>query len=402
MDKVLDFKPINDFAASLILLSGYEKFVKIAEFICESVTNISGADRSCLFVLRDNNLIIEGGFPKKEHGIDEKARTETGENFLKQLMENKSMVLIPSVINDYRTSYMKQLAERYGIKSTLFIPLFFKEKALGVIVLDFTNNGGRFGNKEWFMEMRFIANHVAQAILANKNRREKERELKRIERLSLIGQNTAQFSHTMRNSLVAIGGYAKRLKKIAAEESVMGEYADIICAETTKAENIVKDVLRFSRSLHLNYTLVNINHLANDAVDKFKKEAIVKTRVVNKMDKRLNSVRIRCDGQKISECIQELLLNAKQAGAKIVQLHTRLSLKQNRVIITIVNDGIPIESGVLPEELFEPFMTTKTDGTGLGLANVKMVIETHGGEVSASNKKYGTEFSIALPFSHKN
>ena len=90
------------------------------------------------------------------------------------------------------------------------------------------------------------------------------------------------------------------------------------------------------------------------------------------------------------------LRNAVEASAKRVFIRNTLNPKQGKIELSFANDGKIIDENIRGE-IFEPFMTTKTDGTGLGLANVRAIIEAHNGEICIGNSGKVTEFKIFLP-----
>lgn len=407
---ILDFKPLNDFGAELISMSGYAKFSEIADFISANMAKIAGADRVCLITLREDNLVIEGGYPSNEHGVGLKLIPETGKDFIMRVIENQVRVLIPSPEKDSRTTYLNGIVEKYGIRSIMFVPLFVAEEPLGVLVLDFIKTNHKKNleeKKEWHIILRFLAHHAAQAIYANKKRREKEKEIRRLQKLALIGEYADRVSHTIRNTLVAAGGLAVRLQKkmgkITCSEANCKEYVDMFVEDIQRAEKILREVLAFTQPAKLNCLPVNINQHLNMWVNSLIKSERFKTRLVIDFDKKLNHLKIFCDIGKVEQCLNDLILNAihEQVGATRVRISTRLNASQKKVFISVVNNGKQIDQE-MRNKIFEPFMTTKADGTGLGLANVKAIVDAHNGEIFVANKSYGTEFTISLPYSNNH
>jgi signal transduction histidine kinase len=110
---------------------------------------------------------------------------------------------------------------------------------------------------------------------------------------------------------------------------------------------------------------------------------------------------IEADGEKIGQVFMNLLLNAIEAspaGARVlVRSKYHNGGDQGKIEIAVMDEG----SGVPEEsvgEIFKPFFTTKSKGTGLGLANVKRIIEGHGGWVEVKNRTpKGASFAVFLP-----
>jgi signal transduction histidine kinase len=114
-----------------------------------------------------------------------------------------------------------------------------------------------------------------------------------------------------------------------------------------------------------------------------------------KLDKQLNRLNMTFDRNMMSVCLQDLIRNAIEASATRILIKTKLKPKQKEVVISIINDGKRISPDIM-KELFSPFVTTKMNGSGLGLANVQSIINSHEGDISVTSDKI-TEFKITLP-----
>jgi len=103
--KLSDIK--DAFETAELLLACRAEYQKTINVIVESALMISGADRACLIIRnKKDELIIKAGSPQNAHGIGDKITPETGEMFLRQVMSNKSIVLIANPSEDRRVSYM--------------------------------------------------------------------------------------------------------------------------------------------------------------------------------------------------------------------------------------------------------------------------------------------------------
>lgn len=91
----------------------------------------------------------------------------------------------------------------------------------------------------------------------------------------------------------------------------------------------------------------------------------------------------------------DLIRNAGEASASRILIKTKLKAKQREVMISATNDGKRINPYIL-KDIFSPFVTTKTDGTGFGLAIIQSIVKKHGGNIYVSSDDK-TEFTITLP-----
>ncbi len=213
------------------------------------------------------------------------------------------------------------------------------------------------------------------------------------ERMAALGELAARVAHEIRNPLISIGGFARRLEKKLSNDTA--EYAKIIVNEVTRLENILKEILGFVKSSRVNKVSVNINEFVNDIIDFFaptineKQNTIVKEFSETPL---ISSI----DPDRIKEALLNIIANASQATDHgIITVKTRR--EDNEAVIELSDTGC----GIKPEDLkniFNPFFTTKSQGTGLGLAVTHKIIQEHDGRVKVeSSWGGGTAFRIYLP-----
>jgi PAS domain S-box-containing protein len=213
------------------------------------------------------------------------------------------------------------------------------------------------------------------------------------ERMAALGELAARVAHEIRNPLISIGGFARRLEKKLSDDT--SEYAKIIVNEVTRLENILKEILGFVRSSRINKVSVNINDFINDIID-FSTPAISEKQ--NTIIKELSEVQLfsSIDPDRIREALLNIITNASQATDHgTITVRTRQ--EDNNAVIELLDNGC----GIKPEDLkniFNPFFTTKPQGTGLGLAVTHKIIQEHGGKVRVESVwGSGTAFKIYLP-----
>lgn len=397
---------VKDFVETAeLLLSARGDYQKTLNVIVLRVLKVSGADRVCL-IMKDkrDELKIEFGLPQNAHGIGQKITLDTGETFLRRVMRrDESIVLVTNPYEDPRVAYMRGLVKTYGISSILFLPLFFKDEPIGILVFD------RIGRERFCreaLEKIKLLGRLASAAIGMEIKRQKDREkILQDEKLRTLGEHSSRIAHIIRNSLTIIGGFSGRLLKHLLKESkswdskidsklleALWEASKIIDDESKKLEGIVNHVLTFMSFKKPVLEPHNIN--------RFLKEELSPT-VFNgvrprfKLDKQLNKLNTIFDKNMMSICLQDLIRNAIEAEATRILIKTKLKPKQKEVVISIINDGKTISPEIM-KELFSPFVTTKMEGSGLGLANVQSIVNSHGGDISVSSGKI-TEFKITIP-----
>lgn len=396
----------------MIKLSSGKSYKEILYFFAIESARISNADRVCLIILNlKKQLIIKAGFPPDAHTVNQIIIPEFGEQFLRQTMEYRKYVWINNPSSDTRTSYMKELAKYKNITSILFVPLYDKNESLGLLVFDFVN--GKKISKDNVRRILNLADLMSMTMAVEYEKRKEKEKLRHEERMSALGINAARVAHRIRNALMNIGAFPVKIqkvtKRILAKEleldkalALIDEYASIVITREKELENIIKDVLAFSSLPKLSRDWHNLND--------FLREEMGKLLTINQnycmrckfdFDKRLDYVKVSCDKEKILDCLRDIIINAREADAGFLSLRTRLKIKKNKVVILISNNGRKIDSMVGNEEIFEPFVTTKTNGIGLGLSNARMIMEAHNGGIKLIPQSLQTTFKIWFPFKIK-
>ena len=385
------------------LVSG-KSYKEILHLFALKSAFISGADRVCIIIenLR-KELVIKAGFPFDAHTIDLKIIPEFGEKFMREVIENRKMVWINNPACDLRTAYLRDLAKNQNITSILFMSLYSGNESLGLIAFDFVV--GRKISKESIRRIKNLADLVSVTMISEYERRKKETGLRHAEKLSALGENAARVAHSLRNPISVVGGFAIRSEKEINKEKPdiekIKDYQKTIRLEVQKLERIIRDITVFSAPIKLNIERHNLNEFLRMEfkklveVNRMNNHSCCKCRF--KADGRLESKTIVFDRDKIFICIQDLIRNALEAKASRIIVKTKLKPKKKSVNIFFQNDGTKIDP-TIAEEIFMPFVTTKTDGTGLGLTNIRSIIDAHGGSIQLENHPYLTTFKISLPY----
>ena len=232
-----------------------------------------------------------------------------------------------------------------------------------------------------------------------------EEKVRETEKMAYIGQITASLSHEIRNPLSSVKMNLQILKQNISLGGNDQRRLDISVREVDRLEGILRELLDFAKPLSLKIQSAPVNKILSECVDllEFKlQENKVALDLV--LDESIPEIRVDCG--KIEQTFINLLLNAIDAceqGGKI-QITSQYESRNRhpRVEIIIDDNGSSIPENNL-DEIFKPFFTTKTKGTGLGLATVKRIVEAHGGSVKAENRnRSGASFLVSLPMGIDN
>ncbi len=227
----------------------------------------------------------------------------------------------------------------------------------------------------------------------------------RVEKMASIGKLAAIVAHEINNPLAGILTYAKLLKKHFAKEN-SGKHAetmaslDLIESESRRCGEIIKNLLTFARATSMNYELANLNGVVNRCV-LLVQHQLELSNIQLHLELAPHLPSVRCDPAQIEQVILALVMNAIDAmrGGGNLTVRSRKAADSLHVQIEVQDDGSGIPAELLPE-MFEPFVTTKErgHGLGLGLAISRIIVERHQGQIEvASRPGKGTLFTVTLP-----
>ena len=231
------------------------------------------------------------------------------------------------------------------------------------------------------------------------NRVRLEKKMRESERMAYIGQITTSLSHEIRNPLSAVKMNLQILKK---NPQIMGNdqrRIDISTNEVIRLERILEEVLDYAKPLQVKTDWVEINSIISASLELLDMK-FAETGMDIVTDLGPNLPKIQADGEKLEQAFINILLNALEAsnyGSKL-DIQTSFTPMHNGEVAVMIADqghGIPEPHA---SEIFKPFFTTKSSGTGLGLSNAHRIIEAHGGQIDFENKlRSGVLCKITLP-----
>ncbi len=216
-----------------------------------------------------------------------------------------------------------------------------------------------------------------------------QNEAGRLRRLAEIGQMTATIAHEIRNPLTGIRGAAQL---IASDSSFAPEYSRVIEEEVLKLEALCNDFLDISKPLKIEQREVSLNEISKSVCDLWHPEFETKAvGLILKCDEDMPT--ILGDRRRVEQVLHNLLRNALQASTPGTKVHVVVHNLQIRV----QDEGVGMSDEHIAR-LFSPFFTTKSDGTGLGLCNVRRILDAHGGSISVQSELgRGTTFELTFP-----
>jgi signal transduction histidine kinase len=228
---------------------------------------------------------------------------------------------------------------------------------------------------------------------------EKQKELIRTATLAGIGELSSSIVHEMRNPLSSIKMNLQALKHEVDDDAANRELAAIADAQVRRLEHMLDDLLQYGRPLEVRPEPARFEELAKAVIAVVGEQARAKQVRIETKDRLLKSP-LRVDREQMCRALTNLIANAIQAtppGSTVSVVAHKESLYADTAIIDVEDSGPGLSEEAI-DRVFKPFFTTKQNGTGLGLANVRKIVELHGGKVSARNRAEGGAcFSIRLP-----
>jgi PAS domain S-box-containing protein len=220
----------------------------------------------------------------------------------------------------------------------------------------------------------------------------RERVIK-TDRMAALGEVAARVAHEIRNPLVSLGGFAKRLEKKL--DGNLKEYADIIAKEVDRLEAILNDILSFVKETRIIKETVDSNRLMEDVISLMGSEMNEKN--ISLLREFGEPMEIYVDPHRIKDALVNILKNAVQAIGSNGIITLRLLRKHDACLFEIKDTGPGIPDEDLPF-IFDPFFTTKKFGTGLGLTITHRIIEEHDGSITVESRKgAGSTFRVLIP-----
>ncbi len=213
----------------------------------------------------------------------------------------------------------------------------------------------------------------------------------RQERLTAIGEMTAEFAHQVRTPLASAILYAGQLDRTTPAQQ---RTAARIAERLQDLSRMVDDMLGFAAGGKRAEDDINVAGMLREVEQAIRPQLASTTTLRLSIDDA--DVMVAANKDALKGALLNLVKNAEQACGDHAAITLSLASCDQTVEIAVTDNGPGIAEEVLPR-LFEPFFTTRPQGTGLGLAVVRAVVAAHGGDIDVDTSRYGASFRIRLP-----
>ncbi len=230
---------------------------------------------------------------------------------------------------------------------------------------------------------------------ANRDLQAAEDAVRRSDRLAALGQLSGGLAHELRNPLGTIRASAEMLSRaVSTENEIAREVAGFITSEVDRTNSLVTRFLDFARPLRLRLDPADLAQTLDRAIAQVAREAS-SVAVYKNYSPEIPAFPF--DAELTERVFYNLVLNAVQATAPGGAVTVKTRLADGLVEVSVIDRGSGIDPK-LRDTIFNPFVTSKADGVGLGLAIVSKIVDEHGGKIAVESEPgKGSIFRVFLP-----
>jgi len=249
---------------------------------------------------------------------------------------------------------------------------------------------------------RWVHDRVFDPAIQREVQREvtKEKEHLRTEKQASLDELTATFAHEIRNPIAAAKSLVQQMgEDPTSHENV--EYAKVALDELARVERSVSHLLKYAKEEDYNFENVNLSSVLDGALTQMRSKLEANSIVVSRAY--LSGPTVRADADKLRQVFSNIIDNAIDAMESTTgERKLEFAIQNNgagMAAVRVRDNGCGIADDKIAK-IFNPFYTSKSSGTGLGLGVAKKVIDAHRGTIEVASKVgIGTEFILAIPLS---
>lgn len=337
-----------------------------------------------------------------------KIRLSMGEGIAGWVAREGKPLLVADVYQDKRFSARMDKYSGFKTRSIIGVPIKHKGRLIGVLEV-LNKRGGPFEEEDLEL-LTVVGNQIGIAMenarlyqrlqekftLTAEELKKTQQKLIQSERLGALARLSQGVAHEVRNPVMSIGGFARRLKQQLSPGDSAHKYVEIILKELARLEKMVQDVENYANMREPEFREVNLEKLIEHALEEWR-QSWASPDIQVHLDLPGEEITFPGDERLLSLVLKNLFRNAREAMTGGGELSIAAYPQGRQIIIKVADTGIGIPPEDLPQ-VFDPFFTSNPQGSGLGLTTVHRIVSEHHGEISVkSTVGEGTEIRIRLP-----
>ncbi|NQU56410.1 MAG: PhnD/SsuA/transferrin family substrate-binding protein [Rhodospirillales bacterium] len=249
-----------------------------------------------------------------------------------------------------------------------------------------------------------LERQISERIRAEEEAHHRRAELAHIDRLNTMGEMASGFAHELNQPLAAIVNYARgcirRIQKQQCDSDMILDTLNQVTEQATRAGEVIKRIRAFVRKDEPERTRADINHVINESLAFMKGDA-ERQNIKIELDLQPNLPAVIIDHIQVEQVILNLIRNAFEAMSETPATAHGLNIRtgvsgEGKICVTVIDTG----PGLLQNEesMFDPFVTSKANGLGLGLSISRSIVEAHGGDLYVTHDHGpGAALTFTLP-----
>ncbi|MBW1797367.1 MAG: GAF domain-containing protein [Deltaproteobacteria bacterium] len=390
------FHVIRDIIGAMHSLTSLQDVIDVVVTKTARVLNAKGA------LLRILNKETNQFEVRAASGLGERYLTKgpvTTETILSTLSEPGEVYIITDIWNAPRIEYPQEAWDE-GIRMLLDVPLAIDEHMTGLLRIYLSEQRELSDDELDFIKT--VAMQCACVIervgLIENQQSRFDHLATRVEKGSSLGRMAAGIAHEINNPLAGILLYSSNLSKKVPKGGPLEEGLKIIIKETQRCKTIIQGLLDFAREQEPERFLVSVNGIMTSAIGIVENEFHLRqVRIRKELAEHMAETLL--DINQIEQVFINLLLNALHAvdDGGLITVKSGVNEEQRKVHIEIADNGCGIAAENM-EKIFEPFFSTRANGTGLGLSVSYGIVKNHQGDIRVfSEPGQGTRMIIEFP-----
>jgi len=395
------FQVINEVSQVALGLPSREGIYRA---VAESIVRHFSYFEASVFEVRpaEAEVVLVAQAPPREMDREPAYRQPLEVGVIGLAVRERRTVIVADASKDPR--YVQPPGREVHCASELCTPVVKDGNIVAVIDVE-CREADSFGESDR-LALEAIANVVGLALHATDTHEALERQLAQLrqaqcqlilsERLADVGRLTSRVAHEIRNPLSTIGGFGRRILRVRALPPQAARYATIIVEETERLERLLGGIMDFVKPGEPRKVPTDVNLALQRALVQCEPAREGKRiRVTEKLEPALPP--ILADASQLEQAFANLIRNAFEAIPRAGEVTVASERGRDGVIVTISDTG----RGIEPEQLariFDPFFSTKSGGTGIGLTVAAKIVDDHGGRILiGSEPGKGTHARVRLP-----